>query len=99
MIRQISITGRRRWKALKMFPMLPCPEALSSDQAANLFGGGDRTADYLALEYSGETGCPMPVWPDQQKKGCIADLQSQKVNRPHFQVPQGFRETAARTVK
>lgn len=38
MIRQISITGRRSWKTLKVFPILPCPEALSSDQAANLLG-------------------------------------------------------------
>lgn len=38
MIRQISITGRRSWKALKVFPILPCSEALSSDQAANLLG-------------------------------------------------------------
>lgn len=54
MIRQIYITGRSSWKALKALPILPSREALGSgDQPANLLGGGARTADYSALELFG----------------------------------------------
>lgn len=100
MIRQISITGRRSWKALKMFPMLPCPEALSSDQAANLLGERQNCRLFsprvLRRNRSSYASLARPA---EKRLHCRSAVTEREVNRPHFQVPQGFRETAARKVK
>lgn len=100
MIKQISISGRRSSKALKMFPILPCPEAHSSDQAANLLGEIQNCRlSALQLLRRNRLSYASLARPAEKRLHRRSAVTEREVNRPHFQVPQGFRETAARTVK
>lgn len=65
-IRQIYVTGRSSRKALKVLPILPSGEALSSgDQPANLLGGEREQQIIQPWSYLEEICHPTPVWPAQ----------------------------------